>query len=386
MIAVIADDFTGAAELGGIGLRYNLSVEISTAVIPATQADLLVIAADTRSGDEADAVIKMQELTRELLQLKPSLVFKKTDSVLRGHIMAEMKAQLAILQIPRALLIAANPALGRTIHDGTYFLHGQPIHLSSFSEDPEFPVTRSDIPGMLRVVRQAVHIKKTTEALPETGIIVGEVQNTADTNAWAAQVDDNTLAAGGAGFFTALLDKLAIKKAGTTNTAAAAPGLPALFVSGTTFHKSRAAIKRIYDAGGPVSYMPDAIATAASDIPFLYEAWCRELVSMLRAQGQAFIAIRGEDSGKALAHAAILRKRMALLVYMVLQQVSIAELFIEGGSTAYAVLQKAGLTGFFPVEEMAPGVVRMSVREKPGLYITVKPGSYDWPANNHIAI
>ena len=28
MIAVLADDLTGAAELGGIGLRYNLRVEL----------------------------------------------------------------------------------------------------------------------------------------------------------------------------------------------------------------------------------------------------------------------------------------------------------------------------------------------------------------------
>lgn len=34
MIAVIADDFTGAAEIGGIGLHYELKVEIATAVKP----------------------------------------------------------------------------------------------------------------------------------------------------------------------------------------------------------------------------------------------------------------------------------------------------------------------------------------------------------------
>ena len=106
MIAVIADDFTGAAELGGIGLRYGLSVEISTAVPAATGADLLVIAADTRSTDEMSAVIEMEAVTKALLPLQPALVFKKTDSVLRGHIVAETIAQLKILQLPRALLVA----------------------------------------------------------------------------------------------------------------------------------------------------------------------------------------------------------------------------------------------------------------------------------------
>ena len=384
MIAVIADDFTGAAELGGIGLRYHLSVEVSTVVHPATTADLLVIATDTRSGSEADAVAKMETITRQLLQLKPSLVFKKTDSVLRGHIIPEINAQLAVLQVPRALLVAANPALGRTIHNGTYFFHDQPIHLSSFSADPEFAITSSDIYDMLRVARDAAQLKKATDTLPEAGIIIGEVQDAGDSATWAEHVNKNTLAAGGAGFFTAILDKLHIKKTGSAQVVA--PGQPALFVSGTTFHKSRAAIKKIYDAGGPVSYMPEVMATTAVDTPALYEGWCNEVVSMLRGHGKAFIAISGDGSGKTLVHASVLRKRMALLVEMVLQQVRITELFIEGGATAYSVLEKAGLTGFFPVEEMAAGVVRMRVRERPGMYLTVKPGSYDWPVNNNIAI
>ncbi len=142
MIAVIADDFTGAAELGGIGLRYGLSVEINTAVHPATKADLLIIAADTRSTGEAAAVKEMETITQALVQLKlPVLIYKKTDSVLRGHIIAEITAQLETLGLTKALLVAANPALGRTIIDGVYLLNGQPIHTAAaFPPIPNFPL------------------------------------------------------------------------------------------------------------------------------------------------------------------------------------------------------------------------------------------------------
>ena len=58
MIAVIADDLTGAAELGGIGLRHGLKTEVrtiaGTKLPPAT--DLLVIAADSRSKPQAAAI------------------------------------------------------------------------------------------------------------------------------------------------------------------------------------------------------------------------------------------------------------------------------------------------------------------------------------------
>ncbi|HSC37327.1 MAG TPA: four-carbon acid sugar kinase family protein [Chitinophagaceae bacterium] len=377
MIAVIADDFTGAAELGGIGLRYGLLVEISTVVPAATGADLLVIAADTRSMDEVKAVIEMEAITKALLPLQPTLVFKKTDSVLRGHIVAETIAQLRILQLPRALLVAANPALGRTIQNGIYFLHGQPIHLSSFSIDPEFAITSSHVYDMLRAGTDQVQVRKATDALPAEGIIAGEVNNTAEVKAWAGRMEENMLPAGGSGFFTAILDTLKIR--GSTHTHTDMPGGPALFVCGTTFQKSRDAIQKISDAGGPVSYMPESIATVTNDAGLTYDGWRHEVAAMMQANGKAIIAIRQAYGAGVIAPAAVLRQRMAVLVQMVLEVVSIKDLFIEGGSTAYAVLQRAGFAGFFPVEEMAAGVIRMRVLHKPGLYITVKPGSYDWP-------
>lgn len=377
MIAVIADDFTGAAELGGIGLRYGLSVEITTEVNAATKADLLIIATDTRSTDEAGAVKRMRSITEAILPLQPALVFKKTDSVLRGHIVAETNAQLEALQFSRALLVAGNPALGRTISNGVYFLHGRPVHQSSFSIDPEFAITSSDVYDMLRTKDNTVQVKKITDSLPEEGIIVGEVSDMEELKAWAALTDYNTLPAGGSGFFTAILDVLEIN--GHEHAHAGVPGEPALFVCGTTFHKSREAIQKIHDGGGPVSYMPDAIATATDDVLLLYDDWCNETVQMIRMHGKAIVAIRQAYSGAVTAPAAVLRKRMALLVHRVMQEINLQELFIEGGSTAYAALRQAGLTGFRPVQEMAAGVVRMRAPARPGLHVTVKPGSYDWP-------
>lgn len=49
MIVVVADDFTGAVELAGVGLRYGLKAEVQTVVSPNTKAELAVIDADTRS-------------------------------------------------------------------------------------------------------------------------------------------------------------------------------------------------------------------------------------------------------------------------------------------------------------------------------------------------
>lgn len=360
MIVVIADDFTGAAELGGIGLRYRLTTEISTTVNAATGADLLVIAADTRSMGQAAAMEEMKKITRQIKALQPEWIFKKVDSVLRGHVVPEIGVQLDVLQWPLALVVPANPALGRTITDGRYFFNGLPVHQSSFAGDPEFPIGSSDIRDM---VKAPVAVERVTDALPAAGIVVGEVRDTGDLLAWAGRIGPGMLLAGASGFFTAILDSKGAS--GRFSAVPHAAGGKTLLVSGTTFENSRTAIRRVLESGGPVSYMPDGSS----------DRWVEEIILLLRDRGKAIVAV---DTGGARS-ALELRTVTAKVVQQVLQQVKIGELIIEGGSTAYAILQQAGLHTFFPEEELAPGVIRMRAPEAPGLYITVKPGSYHWP-------
>jgi uncharacterized protein YgbK (DUF1537 family) len=384
MIVVIADDFTGAAELGGIGFRQGLSVEIflspaatDTPFRPTTNPGLLVIATDTRSMGQEAAVKEMDKISGQLILLRPEWIYKKTDSVLRGHVVPEIKAHLKALGLKRALLIPANPALGRTISDGHYFLNGEPVHHSAFSIDPEFPVTSSDLQDMLHTRQEPVTVKKLSDELPDGGITVGEVASTEDLDAWVGRIGPATFLAGASGFFSALL-KVRRPPAADLRVAPAASvplaGSPSLFVSGSTFDKSRAAIRKIHAEGGPVSYMP------ANET--LFDAWCEEVVTMIKDRGKAIVAIK--DHGPNIHSASWLKAHMANMVQRLLEQrlperVSVEELTIEGGATAYAILQKAGLRTFFPVQELAPGIVRMRVQEAPSLYITVKPGSYPWP-------
>ncbi|WP_207514162.1 four-carbon acid sugar kinase family protein [Longitalea luteola] len=379
MIAVIADDFTGAAELAGIGLRYHLNVELVTEVNKGTKADLLVIATDTRSLPEAEAVQVMQKHTKDLLDLQPALIFKKTDSVLRGHVLAEMQAQLSLTGFEKAVLVAANPALGRTIDNGIYYLQGKPVHESSFSHDPDFPITSSAITAMLRCKQFPVHIQKPEAVLPPTGIIVGEATQTADLQTWAAKMDDRTLLAGASGFFTAILDKvLAGKKAGNSKMPPKESAPVTLFVCGTTFAHSRNAIKKIKAAGGPVCYMPDDLVRSVHIGVYSYVKWANEIVALVKQHGKAIVAIHEEAGLDAAVDISLFKEKMAGLVREVLQHTKVQELIVEGGATAWALINQAGFTRFFPVEEMAPGVVRMQTNE-PGLFITVKPGSYQWP-------
>ncbi|WP_187262066.1 four-carbon acid sugar kinase family protein [Pontibacter beigongshangensis] len=378
MIAVVADDLTGAAELGGIGLRYNLKVEINAEVNPQSQADLLVISTDTRSKPREEAVRVMTKVTEELLKLQPRLIYKKVDSVLRGHVLAEMEAQLRVLELERALLVPANPSLGRVLVNGEYLINGTPIHETSFSHDPEFAITTSEVRSILGAGELPVHVQQHQEPLPATGIIVGEATSTADLQTWASLTDHSTFAAGASGFFTALLDQLVPQAADSPEAAKDAFGSPALYVCGTTFSESRNAIRKIKENGGPVCYMPAEIALAAAPAEEAFEKWCAAIVSCLHTTGKAIIAIAAETTAGVTTSADDLRKKTARVVQLVFAETVLRELVLEGGSTAFAVLKALHLQEFYPIREAGPGVIRMRVGSKPHLCLTLKPGSYAW--------
>ena len=68
---------------------------------------------------------------------------------------------------------------------------------------------------------------------------------------------------------------------------------------------------------------------------------------------------------------------MASAVKRILEREKVRELFIEGGSTAAAILNELGIKKLSVVNELQRGIVRMKAKD---LFITVKPGSYELPA------
>ncbi len=377
MIVVIADDLTGAAELGGIGLRYGIQVKITTDLDALTEAELLIVAMDTRSKSQQEAEQDIENVCRQLIAMKPRFIFKKIDSILRGHILPEIKVQMKLLGKQRTLIVSANPALGRTIVDGRYMFHNQPIHQSSFAHDPEFPIASSIITDMLRTKNEVVHVLKSDEALPEEGFIVGEVQTGSDLSSWAKRLTANTLAAGAAGFFEAILQELNYTPIATVKRTKSFKQ-PFLFVCGTTFQKSRDAIKKEKEKGGPVTYMPTNIIKESNPSKEQYNKWTNEIISLIRLHKTAIVAIDSQSAEEASALA--LREHIANVVADVLQRTDVHELFLEGGSTAAAILRRSGISNFQPAEQLAPGVIRMQANSNQTLFFTLKPGSYDWPA------
>lgn len=372
MIAVIADDLTGAVEIAGIGLRYGLTVEIVTTLNQNTNVDLLVVATDTRSMPEQEAVNTITGITSKLKTLNPEFLFKKTDSVLRGHVLAELNAHIDVMLLKKTLLVPANPALKRTIADGQYYINGRPIHLSDFAADPDFPANSSEIHSLLRCPKNEIAVKTSADNLPATGITVGECVSETDLKKWAQKADGQTLLAGGSGFFAALLEAIGFLPKATDTFAILEK--PTLLVSGTTFDESREFIHNIKKIGGPVSYMPQDIVDLENPADNLLDIWADEITTLLSTEKAAVIAIA--DIAKTAIN---LREKTATVVEKVLKKIAVKDLMIEGGATASAIIKQLNFKHFVPIEEFSTGVVRMKVTGEESFFLTLKPGSYSWP-------
>jgi uncharacterized protein YgbK (DUF1537 family) len=375
MIVVIADDLTGAAEIGGIGLRYNLTVEITSPADLSSRADLLIVNTNSRSKSEDDAVKEMSALCEKLKPLKPSLIFKKVDSVLRGHIVPEIEVQLKAFGLNQALLVPANPGMGRKIIEATYLIDGIPIHETDFSKDPEFPAKSSSVLKMLPAKNLKVAVKHHLQELPMNEVVIGEVQSVDDLGLWVERISDKTLIAGSAAFFLAILNKnyTCFSKSYREHVSL---GYPLLYVCGTKFNKSNALIEGLKLSGQPVSYMCQALLEANSG-PDAINNWADEVIALLQVKGKAVIAIDQKSTFNEDCAALNLRINMGLAVAEVFKRINIGELIIEGGATASEVLDQLNINKLFVVQELSPGVTRSLTTAK-DLAITLKPGSYTW--------
>lgn len=381
MIVVIADDLTGATEIGGIGLRYKLKVEITNQLnSPIEQGtELFIVNADTRSMPFEAAMEHLREMLNWIRQLHYSHLFKKIDSVLRGHVLTEINMQLAAMKAKRALLIPANPRLGRTIRNGKYYVHEQLIHKTDFYHDPEFPVKDADVLNMLQS-KGEVNVLTWEEKFPRTGIVLGETNTETDVKKWIKKKPEGTMLAGASSCFHVFLQHtLKVDPKEKWGEEASFYNLKkiALYVCGSNFEASVQRVKDWQSKLEPVFYIPvkrfDGIAFEQWLLP-----WVKMVAAAISSQKKAIIAFENYADVAEKPTAAHLRQMMAKAVKNIVSEIAIEELVIEGGATAGAVLEQLQVSKLIPQEELAPGVIRCSTQKDPKIWITLKPGSYDW--------
>src|ERR687893_422672 len=273
LIAVIADDLTGAADTGVqlVHAGYRTAVFFRATEVLADDLDAVAFDTDSRTmpaGFAAKRVLEVAHLAREA-----RVVYKKLDSTFRGNIGAELAAALGSARRDRVVVAPAFPAAGRTTVGGIQRVHGVPVDETEMANDPQTPLREAHVPslladafssvGTLGVEDLADH-ERVRRTLEDRECVVADTERDADLEALVRAVPDpaRVLWAGSAGLALALGSVYPGPCAGTEGVQGA-PVRPVLVIVGSLSGVAREQVRRLVQAYGEVDVPVDGQAPNA---------------------------------------------------------------------------------------------------------------------------
>ena len=327
MLAIVADDLTGALDAAAPFASRGLHTEIALTVgaIAAALSDNPQVISINVASRELDLAGAQSATTAALAALPPGTrLFKKVDSRLKGHIAAE----LDVTPFRSALMAPAIPDFGRIVNDG---------HVQGFGVDRPISIAE-------KLGRHADQI------------IVPDVATLEDMSSWlhASQEQGVDLLIGARGLAEALAHQMS---GGASSNAAEIPPGPGLFVIGSRDPITLAQIEELRATRKP-RYMPapnGRLTDATAD---------ESLITLVQAV-----------PGSASTSAQDVSRLLAESVFPALTNAA-STLLLSGGATAEAVLEKMGITRFRLVGECMPG---LGLAHADGRCIIAKSGGFGQP-------
>lgn len=327
MLAILADDLTGALDTAAPFAARGMHVEVALAATAIGEA--LGEAPQVLSINLASREIGAQAARRQAEAALAALpagtrLFKKVDSRLKGHIADELDA----FSYAAALVAPAIPAFGRIVTDGC---------VTGFGVETPIPVAE----------RLGRHAARAT---------IPDIASQSEIDRWLARADEAgiDLLVGARG----LAEALAARMGGPAPVRAAEiPAGPALFVIGSRDPITLAQIAALRD-DGTLRYMPapnGRLGAAGADEEML------TLVQAVPGEGAA----TAEEVSQALAESVCPDLTDAASV-----------LLLSGGATAEAVLGKMRIARFRLLGECLPG---LGLAHAKGHCIIAKSGGFGPP-------
>jgi uncharacterized protein YgbK (DUF1537 family) len=342
-ILAIADDMTGALEVGA--KLCALGSLVITGPEPAFTPlqNVIVMDTETRHATPEQASAKIDRIAQAARRLQLDIVYKKTDSTLRGNIGAEIQALARAFPEKAIVFIPGYPQLGRTVRRGHLHVDGELVHRTAFSRDALNPVETSYVPDVLGECQLPVHLRE--------GAVPGRLEPgclyifDSETNADIAAVVDVALAQPALPVFCgpgSVASCLALAL-GCPDARGPLPAVTTgLVVNGSRHERADQQIRLAGKRGWPILS-------------------ARELLN--RAERPEWTILDAQASAD----------QMGALVAGLLAKMSLDCLAVFGGDTAYSILQALGVSTVVPVCELFCGVPLSRVGE---LHLVTKAGGF----------
>jgi uncharacterized protein YgbK (DUF1537 family) len=350
LMAVIADDLTGAADAGVQLVRagYRTAVVFHGEEMPNVDIDAVSFDTDSRTMPAGFAAKRVVEVAGTIRGAR--VVYKKLDSTLRGNVAAELAATFGAAGCERVIVAPAFPDAGRTTVRGTQLVHGVPVDETEMREDPQTPVREAHVPTLLGDafssvgtlgVRDLAEPELISQTLRENECVVADAERDPDLEALVRAVSDpaRVLWAGSAGLALALGSVYPGPRVGDM-AGRRASVRPVLVVVGSLSGVSRGQVRRLVEEYGDVSIEAgrvDAVAVA------------RDALS----RGTCAVVCTPEKNG---ASGGDVLEALGEVVACLSEERLFGGLVLTGGATAVGVARRLGATGIELSGEVEVGV------------------------------
>jgi uncharacterized protein YgbK (DUF1537 family) len=162
-VLALADDLTGALETGAQFAERRMPTLVTTCSGAGDCYSVLVVDTNSRHCAPRDAAAAVSRAVKTSCTSRSHILFKKTDSTLRGNIVAELRALHEAFPDRPIAYVPAYPAMGRTVRGGQLYVHGTPLHQTAFASDPLNPITDSSIVNLIGDLPCTVYDGETDE-------------------------------------------------------------------------------------------------------------------------------------------------------------------------------------------------------------------------------
>ncbi len=395
-IGAIADDFTGASDLGNMFTRSGLSTALCIGVpgSAVAETDAAVVALKTRSIPAEAAVARSLEALEWLRgQGCEQIYFKYCstfDSTPEGNIGPVLEALADALGAARAVVVPAFPGTGRRVMMGHLFVGDQLLNRSGMESHPLTPMTEPDLRRWLarQTSRGVGHVditalregaEATRAALDAASAggaawIVMDTVDDADLMTIGAAVKGEALVSGGSGLGLGLAQNFdGLTGAASEDWAGRAGRAVALAGSCSRMTQAQVAAH-----DGPALHLdPHAIAAGDRTVAEVAD-WVREQP----ADSVPLVTSTMASEELAKVQEALGRDRSAEMMEAFFGDLAKAlvsdgfeRLIVGGGETSGAVVSALGLTVCRIGPQIAPGVPALAPDGAP-FVCTLKSGNF----------
>lgn len=410
MIGVVADDFTGANDIGIMfaknGYKVLVYSEYADGAKLDADSDVIILNTNSRLDDPLLAYRKVREATSLLASLGCSVFHKKTCSVFRGNIGVEFDAMLDELGEEFCAVILGFPKNGRVTRDGIHYVRGVRLEESEFRNDPIHPMLESDLTKILgkqtrRKVGLIPHavisqgIEKARLALEEAKgqyqYVIFDVLDQSMLNTVAGAVKGVKVLAGSSAIGEELPKWLPGEGKGAPAGIDALRNLKlgALMIAGSVTPQTRRQVEyakaegirhftissnKLLCPSKRADQQAECIALATEVIlggaPFLVHSENEPAqVAASKARGIA-AGYEERELGRMISSA------LSEIADEVIRKTDLTRIVVLGGETSGSVCERLGIIGNMLLKEITPGVPSVLTLGRTSLLMAPKSGSF----------